>query len=393
MILGLLIIFISKEYLFYQTVETLLFFPFSQNDTSSQKIVFLALAGTISLLPILSKINLKLPYTKKASEFLVGITTIFIPFIVILFIGFQQFDKKYHQYFRVERLFYEKKYDELIEYNITNPTLNSMTIFLNNIALFETGQLNNMLFHFPQNPDGRTLFLKWDMNVENLRLGGYFYFAIGMTNEAHRWAYENMVIRGHTPEGLQMLIKTDLINGNFQMAGKYIALLKKTLFYRNEAKQYELMLLKKNAVESNQELKEKRQIRVKSDFFIIPEDPFFNLEKMLEGDTMNIHAFEYKLAFLLLKKDSKSIMAVLPKLEGYGFKKMPVHIEEAFVAYKLLKIGRLPKLENLTTDPKTELKFKQFIQEMQFYGNNLKLAKPALREKFGNTFWFYAFYQ
>jgi hypothetical protein len=393
LILNLLIIFISKEYLFYQTVETLLLFPFSQTDTNSQKRIFLAVASIISLLPILSKINLKLPGKIKASGSLVGIMTLTLPVILITLIGIHQFDKKYQQYFYVEKLFCQKKYNAVIAYNTTHPTMNSMTIFLNNIALCETGKLNDLLFHFPQNPDGHTLFLKWEMVGEILRRGGYFYYTIGMINEAHRWAFENMVMKGHTPEGLKMLIKTELINGNYQMAAKYVAILKKTFFYRHEAKQYERLLFNDEAVESHQELGEKRKIRVKSDFFIIPEDPYVNLERILAGDTLNRKAFEYKIAFLLLKKDSKGIVAVLPKLEGYGFTKIPTHLEEAVAAYKLLNIGPLPKPGNLRIDPQTELRLTHFFQTLQFYDNDLKAAEPALRKKFGNTFWYYVFYR
>ncbi len=69
-----------------------------------------------------------------------------------------------------------------------------------------------------------------------------------MINEAHRWAYENMIIKGLNPEGLKMLIKTELINGNYKTASKYISVLKKAPFYRSEAKAYESLLFNDNAV-------------------------------------------------------------------------------------------------------------------------------------------------
>ncbi len=49
------------------------------------------------------------------------------------------------------------------------------------------------------------------MAGEILNRGGYFYYTIGMINEAHRWAFENMVMKGLSPEGLKMLIKTEII--------------------------------------------------------------------------------------------------------------------------------------------------------------------------------------
>src|SRR5664280_2190811 len=103
--------------------------------------------------------------------------------------------------FYVEKLFYEDKFDEVIAFNTANPPTNSLTVYLNNIALCETDKLDDQLFHFLQSPEGKTLFLKWEMVSEILNHGGYFYYTIGMINEAHRWAFENMVMKGHSPEG------------------------------------------------------------------------------------------------------------------------------------------------------------------------------------------------
>ena len=63
-----------------------------------------------------------------------------------------------------------------------------------------------------------------------------------MINEAQRWAYENMVMKGITPEDLRMLIKTEIINGNYSVASKYVSILKNTIFYRKEAKDFERVL-------------------------------------------------------------------------------------------------------------------------------------------------------
>jgi hypothetical protein len=268
-----------------------------------------------------------------------------------------------------------------------------LTIFLNNVALCETGKLNDMLFHFPQMPDGSTLFLKWEMQGEVLRRGAYFYYTIGMVNEAQRWAFENMVIKGNTPEGLKMLIKTSLINGNPEMASKYISILKNTLFYNKEALKYEKLLFNDKLVESDPDLGEKKKTKVKSDFFVISDNPYINLERILATDSLNRKAMDYKLAFLLLKKDFKSIAQLLPKLEGFGYRKMPVHIEEAALEFKVLKLGPLPQPGNLTFRPETEIRWGDFILTFKGFNNNLQAAEPTLRSKFGDTFWYYAFYR
>jgi hypothetical protein len=391
--LNLLIIYISKEFIFFQTTRTLIFYPFSNSDTGSQFKLFLPVVALLVLLPIIAGIKIRLFPHKKDPNLFYKIIPSLILVILVVTTASLRFDKKAKQYFHVEKLFYQNRLEEIIEYNSKNPSTNILTSFLNNIALCETGRLNDQLFYFPQSPDGQTLFLKWEMIGEVLRRGGYFYYTIGMINEAHRWAFENMVMKGISPEGLKMLIKTELIYGNYKMAAKYIPILKKTIFYRSEASGFEKLLFDDKAVESNPELGEKRKSRITRDFFAITDDPYINIERVLATDSLNRKAFEYKLAYLLLKKNNVSIAAELSKLERYGFKKIPVHLEEAAAAYKILNSGPLSDFGNLQIDAHTELRFNQFLQTFQSYGNDLKAAEPVLKQKFGNTFWYWAFYK
>jgi len=312
--------------------------------------------------------------------------------LAITLVGFQRFELKLKQYFHVEQLFYQNRFEEVIAYNIANPSSNSLTIFLNNIALCETDQLNDLLFHFRQSPDGNTLFLKWEMVGEVLKRGGYFYYTIGMVNEAHRWAFENMVMKGHSPEGLKMLIRTELISGNYKMASKYIALLKSTFFYSKEAKAFEKLLFNDKAIDADKMLGEKRHNLIETDFFSITDDANINIERILSKDSLNRKAFEYKMAFLLLKKDYQHITDFLPQFERLGFTKIPVHIGEAAIAFATLNNKPLPELGRLSIDPQTEPRWTQFLQTFQANGINLKAAEPALLKDFGNTYWYYSFY-
>lgn len=390
--LVLITIYISKEFLFFQTEETLLMFPFSESNTGEQQLFFLAVVGILTILPLIARIKFSIPGKFRISVLAKGLVTSSVLVLSLSAIGFQRFELKLKQYFHVEKLFYQNKFEEVIAYNIANPSSNSLTIFLNNIALCETDQLNDLLFHFRQSSDGNTLFLKWEMVGEVLKRGGYFYYTIGMVNEAHRWAFENMVMKGHSPEGLKMLIRTELINGNYKMASKYIALLNSTFFYSKEAKAFEKFLFNDKAIEADRELGEKRRDRIETDFFAITDDPSVNIERIMATDTLNRKAFEYKMAFLLLRKDYQHITDFLPQFERLGFTKIPVHIGEAAIAFATLNNKPLPTSGRLSIDPQTDPRWTQFLQTFQANGNNLKAAEPALRKDFGNTYWYYSFY-
>jgi len=391
--LNLTIFYISQNFLFFQPGKVLLVFPFAERNAGSQSVLFLTIAAILAILPAIARIRLSFPARLKVSDLLTWLISISLLVISLVFISIMQFDKKTKEYFHVEKLFYQNKYDEVIAYNSANPSTNSLTIFLNNIALCETDKLNDLLFHYLQSPEGNTLFLKWEMFGEVLKRGGSFYYTIGMINEAHRWAFENMVMKGQSPEGLKMLIKTDLINGNYEVASSYNSILKKTLFYKNEAKRFEKLLFNDTALNADREIGEKRRNRLVSDFFSITDEPYYNIERILSSDSLNKNAFEYKLAFMLLAKNYEGISRELPRLESFGFTKIPTHIEEAALALSLMNLSSLPEFGNLQITANTKLRWNRYLTVFQQYGNDLKRAEPSLRREFGDTFWYYAFYR
>ena len=385
--------FVSMHYIYFQSLKTLLLFPFTTVVEGMKFGLYFTIAGIIALLQLLAKVKIALPEKWRLSEPVMGWITFPCLLVALVLIGITQSDRKTRDYFEVEKLFSQEKYKEVIAFNIVHPSLNKLTIYLNNIALCETGQLNDFLFHFPQMPDGSTLFLKWELEGEVLRRGAYFYYTIGMINEAQRWAFENMVMKGHTPEGLKMLIKTSLINGNFEMAKKYISILKQTLFYREDAIRYESMCLNNKLVEADPDLGEKVKNKLKSDFFTISEDPYVNIERILANDSLNRKAMDYKIALVLLQKNFKGVAEILPKLERCGYTKIPIHLQEAALEYKVLNFGPLPQPGNLAFSPDVEINWGQFITTFKPFNNNIRAAEPTLRGNFRYTFWYYAFYR
>lgn len=390
--LSLIFVFLLKEFWLFQPVRTLIVYPVSVNDLGPQFRMFLPIVGFIILLPVIGKIKIRFPIRIKQKESQKILIVAFLCLMILSTLSFLQYDKVYKEYFHAEKLFYNGKYNELTEYLREHPSNNRLTIYLNNIALSESGRLNDQLFHFQQSPDGQTLFLKWEMLGEVLRRGGYFYYATGMINEANRWAYENMVIKGLTPEDLKMLIRTEIINGNYEVAGKYISVLKKTLFYRKEAIDFEKLITENDTLKPDSDLAVKRIEKIEHDFFSITDNPFVNLERVLAYDSLNHKAFEYKLAYLMLIEDYEGIAKGLTSMESLGFDRIPVHLQEAAMVCRMTSSKFIPDLGNLVIDSQTELRFNQFLQTFQSYGNNMKAAQPFLQQKFGNTFWYWAFY-
>jgi hypothetical protein len=386
-------VYFAKEYLFYFSLRDLLSYPFKISKSESQSVIYFALGGVLMLLPLIHLFN---PDFLRKKQFSGVYFKLGIPVLIIaasLLLVSKQVNIKDRHYFQVEKLFYQEKYDEIIEYNRKYPSTNILTSFLNNISLSETGKLNEMLFQFPQSADAKTLFLPWDLAAEILKRGGYFYYEIGMINEAHRWAYENMVMNGYTPEGLKMLIKTELIDGNLQMANKYIDLLGESLFYRKDAAKFRELASDNSNVDRDPELGSKRKFKLKDDFFVLADDPILNLAAVVKSNPENRKALEYEMAFFLLKKDFKGIISNLALYEKSSINYLPMNVEEAVVAYKTLGIGDDAIVDRLNIRSETIDRFTSYLQTFKQFGNNKAAAQEALYKGFGNTFWYYIFYK
>lgn len=384
---------ISSEFLFFQSNRNLLSFPWTAEGTGSQVMFFIFAVSLIVFLPLLSKIRIKNTLKDRLSPSVYLLASSIAIIALLTLIAFTKYDRKTYEYFKVEKLFTENKYQDVVDFNLRNPSVNSLTLYLNNLALCETGKLNDLLFNFQQSPEGGTLFLKWEIVSEILRRGCYFYYYTGMINEAHRWAFEYMVMKGLTPEGLKILIKTELINGNHNTAAKYNDILRKTIFYRKEAWKFDKLIFNDEAVSVDPELGPKRKIKVRRDFFSITDDPMIDIERVIASDSLNRQAFDYKIAWLLISKDYKGIANEWGNLGRYDYKSIPVHLEEAGVTLRNLYDIDLPVTGNLRISKVTEDRFIKFLQTFQSYGSNLQSAEPALRKQFGNTFWYYVFYK
>lgn len=391
-VLGTLFFFIGAEFYFYQTTQTLLFYPFESKNIGEQNTIFFMAVGLLVVLPFWARIQLKRISFLSIKKIRIAEIYPIIVLVVLALVSVSKIDTKTKRFFYAEKLFYAQEYEKLISFNSRFPSSNRLTIFTNNIALVETGKLTESLFSFRQSPDGGTLFLKWEIIGAVLRRGGYFYYTLGMINEAQRWAYEYFVMRGYTPEALKMMIKTDLIKGKYNIAEKYISILDKSIFYRDDARKFRDLLKNEEAILNHPELGKKKLLDVKKDFFVETDKPWLNLDYIIEADSSNVIALEYKLAWLMLQKDMQGVVDLLPTMEKAGYTRIPKNVEELVTAYKLMKVGELPALRRLKVSKQCERRFNNFYKIYMQNRGNKRRAQKALAKEFSATYWYYVFF-
>jgi hypothetical protein len=375
-------VFVFKEALFLQPYANLIRYPLPFMLDARHKILFYVLTGYLILYPLFGKIT----FPKKINTRPFELASILIVFSVTVLLLFKLYNPQTARVLQIEKMVFEEKWKEAIEFQESHPSKNLIGQYFYNLALSETDQLCDRLFFGRQDFSANSLILPW--GNEHLNQGAYFYYSVGLTNAAHRWAYEEMVVYGYRPQNVKILAKTNLINGNYPMAKKYIDILKKTYNYNHWAKEYEKLLADTMLIQNHPELGKKREILPKEDFFMQIDNPQENIPLLLKADPNNKKAFEYEMAWWLLTKNVEAVVNSIKNMKGMGYTRIPRHVEEAALAY-LNSTGKLPDLGGLAIRPETQARFGQYVSTFKSIRQNPTSGKEIMQKYFGNTYWFY----
>lgn len=256
---------------------------------------------------------------------------------------------------------------------------NQLIDYFKNMALYHLGRMPYDLLDYSQTSGATSLYLPWTGEGIRSEYGHYIYEQLGYINEAHRWAFESMVVNGETAPLLLNLIRYNILMERPYVALRFINVLKKSIFYHKKAMQYEeivftgripdLKILKYDKDEPNRFA---NVINLGPEFIYI-----------LKKQPDNRMAFEYLMSFLLLSNDLPRFMENLRLIDNFIYPEMPHIYMEAMYYYKMsLPRGEFEKL-GFDISPETEERFKEYFTLSKT--NNIDL----LEKKFGNTYWFY----
>ncbi|SHG00610.1 hypothetical protein SAMN05444274_11822 [Mariniphaga anaerophila] len=377
-----------QKYFFLQPYSQILKFPLPTLDIQEYKLLLFSLGAIIVLHPLLLKNNaLKLALSKL--RYFQGIALVFILLLTSAAM-YRLYNPQVINVIKMQKLITEKKWDKVIDFHENEPSRNLIGQFFYNIALSETNQLCDRLFCGQQDFGPKSLVLPWDN--EHLNWGAHFFYSIGLINEAHRWAYEEFIVYGAKPQNTTLLAKTNLINGNYARAEKYIRLLKHTFNYRKEGKELEALLENPKSIMSHSEFKRRMENLPKNQFFIQVSDPQNNIPLMLKDNIHNTQALEYQMAWYLLTKDVSSIIGNIDAFKKADYKALPTHIEEAILAYQN-STKKNVNLSEYNISEKTQENFRKYVSSFTRLKNDKKSLQSYLKKEFGNTFWYYFHFQ
>ena len=390
LIIAALSLLIFKEFLFLQSFQVLVLYPLPLTEFISNRVFLYLVFGFIIFYPALLKVahlsRIKEEYSESLSAY-----SVLVIFSLTFFVQSRMYDQKTVDLFRLEKLIYQQDWNGVIKLQESIQSSNLVAQYYYNIALSEKNILCDRMFFSRQDFGTQTIMIPWDSgrNIREIFRGVYFFYTIGLINEAHRWAFESMVVQGYLPENIKLLIKTDLINGNYKIAEKYINILKKTLHYRSWARKYETMLYHPELIQSDPELGEKIKLQPKTDFPVRIKNPQANIILLLKSNPENKKAFEYKLAWYMLEKNVSGVINEIKNMKGMGYTRIPRHIEEAAL-FSNANIGPLPEdLGGMKIDPETTERFSQYESSMMLLAGNKSQGGPQVPKSLRYTYWYY----
>ena len=256
-----------------------------------------------------------------------------------------------------------------------------------NLALVKTNQLGDRIFEFYQNgADGLIPPFQRDMFTP-VSTGEIFY-NLGMVNDAQRYFFEAQeAIPDYQKSGrlTKRLAETNLINGDYKVAAKYLRTLEKTLFYKDWAEKTMTILGHENEINKSPMYGHLRQFRQKKHDYLFSDTEMDQMLGLLfAGDYNNRMAYEYLMAYELLQRDLTRFMKYYPLGKFVNYDHIPISFQEALV-YMWTQTHSSFEGMPWSISPAVCNGVSSFAQTYMANRNDQSLANGPL----GKTFWSY----
>jgi hypothetical protein len=285
-----------------------------------------------------------------------------------------------------DNLVFREKWNRIIEKAEREKPTDRLSMVAVNLALAKTGQLSSRMFSFRQSED--FLFAEYERKGMTPFLAGEPFYHLGFINFAQMFAYETLE---STPDAkfpsrsFKRIASTYMINGQYEIARKYLEPLSHTVFYGKWARECIRLSYSEDEIRTHPVWAYLRSLSIKHDFFYNAGQMDLALRYLLLSNPRNKMAYEYLMAYYLLERDLDSFLKYLPISGQMNYEELPKAWQEA-VAYISTRLPEDPQQpEGFRTDQET-------VNRIAAYAD-LFSAEPRntsrIRKEFGDTYWYY----
>jgi len=267
-----------------------------------------------------------------------------------------------------------RRWEEVVETG-KKTVVSPLGCFYTNLALLQTGQLAEKMFHYDQIGISG-LFIDSKDHFSYYAKSELFY-RLGWINPAQHSAYESMsgysFIKEPNIRNLKRLYDCSAIQQNRSLTTKYGNMLNRSLFYGNYVKRqernadYPTALVMKNSLIRN-----------------MPEV----LEIVLEDNSANQAVFEYLMAWYLLERDFEQAKVIFDRyFSSLPYTHIPMHYAEFLLLYK--RINNLDDSFYERYPISRELSERFDMMDTLVQSTIDKMIRKTLEDNFKHTYWFY----
>ncbi|MCF0189819.1 MAG: hypothetical protein HUJ96_01020 [Marinilabiliaceae bacterium] len=295
------------------------------------------------------------------------------------------------------RFFYDGRQYELIDYDCLVRTNNwngilqkatarqpelPMSVCATNLALGMTDQLCEKAFQYYQNGE-EGLLPPFRREPNSLLITAEAYYQLGLVNTAQRFYFEAMeAIPNCSKSGrcIRRIAETNIINGQYDVALKYLRILEKTLFYKRWAQQTMQLMDDETSIDNHPFYGRIRRSLLTNDLLFSEQEVDKLLGQLIIQNPDNKLAMQYMLIHPLLSRDIDKFMqyfAVLQKRKSF----IPPICQQGILFACMQRSIPIP--QNLVDNKETE-KLRRFATIMSTEGKE----SPKLNE-YKNTLWYY----
>ena len=264
---------------------------------------------------------------------------------------------------------------------------NPKTVSCLNLALAMTGRMPDSQFEYFQNGPGG-LLPDFSGDHTNPVSTSEIYWHLGMVNTAQRYIFEAQEAIPDFQKSArfyQRLAETNIVNGDWQVARKYLQALHNARFYRKWADETVSLLDDGRIFEARPELALARDRRLKEHDFLFSDTEMDSMLGLLHVENpQNKMALDYLMAWCLLRKDLDRFVECISLVSAT---EMPKAYQEALLLRWVQTHSDYNGLPVYLSRSRA-LRLNEFIVDV-------KADKPEteMKAKYGDTYWFYYYYR
>lgn len=288
------------------------------------------------------------------------------------------------QAYRYDYYARQGEWERIVDHARMHPVQDKDALIYLNLALSHTGRLSSDLVRFSQ--FGEEGLIPHDPKSRmGLIEASEVAWQVGQVNAAQRFAFVGVLSsqRCVQPRLMKRLVETYLVTGEYRAAAKYIKILEAAPQYRKWATAQKALLDTTVCAGTD-------WVAAKRAFLPVTDNPldltitFPNaLAYLIDDHADNRAAFDYGMAYLLLYKDLMPFMHYM-EMKRDREESFPVLYQEAICLFYAAVQKNPEAFRSYAVSKEVQDRFIQFMKAAS------SMPPAALKERFGDTYYYYA---